>query len=107
MGRSYTPRYVVQIVETSPPPGNRNFWHTPASWNVKSRTNVAGYGNPTDKNLEKFISKYGDSLKPGGINQHLSLSHGYIPYPSSAFIKDQTTGEIVATWKAAMFQIWN
>ena len=105
MGRSTTPRYIVQLVEVAPP-GLTAGTHTPYTWHVKSRTNVTGYGAPTDDNLTKYVMEYAKSLKLGGVNAHLSKADGYVPYPNIAYIKDQKTGRVVARWKAAMFQIF-
>jgi hypothetical protein len=64
------------------------------------------YGKPTDRNLEKHVFAYADSLKLGGVNEHVSKALGYIPFPAKAYIVRQATGETLATWHAAMFQVF-
>lgn len=62
---------------------------------------------PTDDDLRLFI--HGDYIKQflaGGVNYHVSLAEGKVPYPTTATITDLDTGEVVATWKAAMFEAW-
>lgn len=72
---------------------------TPMAWRKE-------YGKPTLENLEKWITEYSRSLEIGGVNQHVSLSLGYVPYPRTAKIIRQRTGEVLASWKAAMFQVY-
>lgn len=46
----------------------------------------------------------GDYIKqfmPGGVNAHISP----VPYPRKAAITNEN-GELVETWKAAMFEVW-
>ena len=40
---------------------------TPAIWRVKD------YGKPTTRNLKKYVDNYNESLKPGGVNQHIGI----------------------------------
>lgn len=77
----------------------------------KYRLEMAGMtfawsGKPTQKRLEEFVFKYADSLKAGGVNEHISKALGYVPYPSHAIIVDQATKDIVVEWKAAAFQVF-
>jgi len=63
-GRSMTPKYVVDWKLRSPK------WHTDATaWSVKD------YGKPTEANLTKYAKRYNDSLKAGGVNDHLGKDH--------------------------------
>lgn len=103
MGQSITPKYVVEIKDGT------SAYMTPASWEVRERPRfgMKGHGKPTDKNLEAYVMAYAKSLEIGGANQHISLSLGFIPYPTSAIIRENRVGgKVVATWKVAMFQIW-
>lgn len=93
MGRSYTPKYVVEMEGS-----------TPAEWRVKSRYGIPGYGAPTEANLIKYVEAFIESLKVGGANQHISKALGYMPIPNWARIKVNCAGgEMLAEWKAPMF----
>lgn len=94
MGRSYTPRYVCEIVV----PGT---YHTPMSWDVKSRYGARGYGKPTDANLKKYVEGFEASTKPGGVNAHLGET-----IVTSARIIDQFEGGVVATYKQPEPIVW-
>lgn len=76
---------------------------TPAIWRVRKQFNLPGYGRPTEKNLAKYVMDYIDSLKIGGVNQHISKALGQIPVPNWAKIRENGDGRVVATWKAPMF----
>jgi hypothetical protein len=90
MGKSYTPTYRVEERAQGVAP------YTYA-WRKED-------GRPTIANLEKRIMSYAKSLEKGGVNEHLSKN--FIPYPTFARIVRQATGEVVATWKAAPFQVY-
>lgn len=94
MGKSSTPKYVVEMEGS-----------TPAAWRVKSRgANCPGYGSPTEANLATYMQMFIDSLKPGGCNHHVSKALGYMPIPNWARIRVNCLGgEVVAEWKAPMF----
>lgn len=64
------------------------------------------YGRPTDATLSKYVFTYAKSLEPGGCNWHLSQALGVLPYPTAAKVIRQATGEVVATWRAAPFQVY-
>ena len=71
------------------------------AWNCKE------YGKPTDNNLSKFVFKYADSLKLGGVNQHISLGLGYVPFPIWARIETNTVmPTIIAKWESGKFQVF-
>ena len=91
MGRSYTPVYRLEFYE-----GRSEKGCMVQAWKGKATTQA----------LEQWIYSYAKSLELGGVNQHISISLGHIPYPYSARIVRQATGEVVATWKAGMFQVW-
>jgi len=84
MGRSRTTKYRIEM------DGSHFCWH----------------GRANDKALEKYVFDYADSLKLGGVNEHISKSLGYIPFPHKARIVDQSTGEVKAEWEAGMFQVF-
>jgi len=69
-------------------------------------TSLIWRGKATQKRLEEYVMQYGKSLELGGANEHISKSLGYIPYPNKAILIRQSTNEVVATWQAAMFQVW-
>ena len=87
MGRSYTPKYRVEI-------NGRSLTHVrgcgigPTFWNVREM------GRPTPENLEKVLKQYRESTLPGGANEHL----GEEPMPRHAAIIDQTTDRVVAEY---------
>ena len=79
-------------------------------WRTRERYGMPGHGQPNDDNLERWVMGYAKSLELGGVNEHISKSLGYIPYPKSAYVKAQTgarAGDIVATWEAAPFQVFS
>jgi hypothetical protein len=64
MGRSSTPKYVIEFVT-----GNgRQRTH---EWRVRTSYRGKGYGRPTEANLEKHVQAYNASVEPGGCNAHL------------------------------------
>ena len=63
-------------------------------------------GRATPKRLQEWVFAYARSLQVGGVNAHISTMLGYVPFPASARIVRQRTGEIVATWKAGLFQVY-
>jgi hypothetical protein len=108
MGKSITSPYAVQIICT-PPPGMKKVSFTSSCWFVRNRpaTRTKGHGQPTADNLEKYVEAFGKSMNPGGCNAHLSDGLGYIPYPTSAYIKENRPGgTVLAEWKAPMFMVW-
>ena len=98
MGRIVTPTYRVEVVERRTASSNPAV--TRMAWDCRSK------GRPTDANLERYVLAYADSLKSGGVNVHLSESLGFMPIPHSARIVRQSTGQVVASWQAAMFQVF-
>ena len=87
MGKSYTPTYRLEFNDGKP---QMQAWK----------------GRATDQALEQWIYSYAKSLELGGVNQHISLSLGHIPYPNKARIVRQSNGEVVAEWKAGLFQVY-
>ncbi|CAB5221281.1 hypothetical protein UFOVP244_125 [uncultured Caudovirales phage] len=92
MGKSVTPKYRLEIRDC----GNRlGSSATPSAWR----------GRASKKALEDYIDGYHDSLKIGGVNQHVSISLGYIPFVNRAQIVEQKTGLVVAEWVAPTFMM--
>jgi len=65
MGRSIKSKYKLEI---------RNdlgrVIMTPMCWFVKDK------GKPTRDNLIKYVKSFNESLKPGGVNEHLAKAYG-------------------------------
>lgn len=98
MGRSYTPKYRLEIKDNVG-------WHW-LNWLPRGQYGIKGHGAPSEVNLEKYVRSYAKSLEIGGVNEHVSLALGYVPYPTAARIVNQETNEVVASWTAGMFQVW-
>lgn len=64
------------------------------------------FGEPNQENLMTALQSIVNSYKPGNCNAHISKSLGHIPFPTNAKVIDMKTGEIVVTWNAPMFQVW-
>jgi hypothetical protein len=68
--------------------------HQPA-WNTKQN------GRPTVENLARYVLAYATSLELGGVNDHISRSLGYIPYPDHTVIRlNNQTREVVVERRA-------
>ena len=79
MGKSTIPRYVI-----------------------KSSAGIIYTGNRRP-NVEREVMQYIDSMKIGGVNEHLSKAIGYMPIPSSATLIDQIARAVVEVWHAPAF----
>lgn len=64
MGRSVTPKYVFEIETFLSRAGKVR--HTSMIWRKE-------YGRPTVANLDKWVTSYEESCKPGGCNAHLGV----------------------------------
>jgi hypothetical protein len=95
MGRTITPKYRLEYYDNHKQP-----YPHKQTWDVKTK------GKTTDQNLEKYLIDFGKSFEVGRVNDHISKSIGYIPYPQKGRIINQRTNEIVAIWKAPMFMVW-
>jgi hypothetical protein len=95
MGKSYTPKYRLEYYDN-----HKQLRPNVQAWTVKTE------GKATDQNLEKYLYGLGKSFEIGGVNEHISKTIGFIPYPSKGKIINQRTNEIVAMWKASMFMVW-
>jgi len=104
MGRSITPKYRIEYYYRQP--SNGQIIQVKACWTVKSNNaNIPADGKPTDKNVEKYVQAYNNSLKSDGVNKHVSQSLGYMPMAHKAELIEQATGNVVAKWNAPMFQV--
>ena len=97
MGRSYSIPVTVEMTSTCPSGTHK---HTPSEWRTRARGQFPGYGKATEENLKAYVQKFEESTKAGGCNEHLGLSVVF-----SAFIKDQRTGEILATYRGPSFVV--
>ena len=97
MGRSTTPKYALEMDGV-----------TSASWRVRPPAGGGkGQGTPTDANLERHVLAYIDSLKIGGVNQHVLLALGHIPVPNWArIVRNDGSRAVVASWKAPPFFVF-
>lgn len=79
MGRSYTPKYRVELVID-----NVSKATSALSWDKR-------YGRATDANLAKLVRSIETSFLPGGANSHLRA----VSYLSASIIR-QSDGSLVA-----------
>jgi len=86
MGRSSTPAYSFSIQTFLSRAGKVR--HTSMIWRKE-------YGRPTTANLDKWVTSYEESLKPGGCNAHL----GYDPVVSVEIKRNVVGGDVVASWE--------
>lgn len=85
MGRSTTPAYRVEIVESV---GNfSNF-----GWDKKETKH---FGKPNIESLKKFIESYNESFGPNGVNSHIG---GKI---CAAQLVRQSNNDVIATYRIA------
>lgn len=92
MGKTYTPKYRIEFLQTNCGGGN-----TPMCWDIKN-------GRPTNDNLEKYLDAYSKSCEMGGVNDHISAAIGFIPVVLKAVIINQRNEEIVASYQAPLFK---
>lgn len=69
---------------------------TPCEWRTRSKPNAPSHGQPNAENLKAWVARFEASTQPGGPNAHLGAQK-----VASAFIRDQRSGEIVATYGVA------
>jgi hypothetical protein len=89
MGYTRTPKYRIELAD--------RVMQNPMAWTG---------GRATQANLEKYIFVYAKGLEAGGVNEHIAKALGYVPYPTWARVVKQATGEVMAEWKAATFQVY-
>lgn len=68
---------------------------------------LAWHGRATYAKLERYIYDYVNSLKPGGVNYHISKMYGFMPVPHRAVIIHQKSNTAVVEWKAPTFMAIN
>jgi hypothetical protein len=85
-GRDYLVSFVFVPKFVYGPPGGSRQW----AWRSKG-----GAGNPSAKNIERYVHKHNESLEIDGVNSHLGRRDAI--YGGS--IVDQKTGETVAEWE--------
>lgn len=90
MGKSTIPTHVVRYRDQQGP--------KVLIWNSKTS------GKPTVANLDKWRKVMNASMKPGGVNEHVSKALGFIPYIGNCEIHNQKTGQTVCSFKAPMFE---
>lgn len=90
MGRSVTPTFRVETTGT--------IGMTPACWNTKS------YGRPSEKTAREYVEKFNESLEPGKCNEHIRKAYPNARMTGAKIIR-QSTGEVVASYAAPMFQV--
>jgi len=73
-------------------------------WYINNKKQFLGYGKPTPENLSKWRDKFNESLKPGNANSHLGSDYRI---QRDLEIYNQVTGEILAEYKAPMFEVIN
>jgi len=88
MGKSVTPKYRCEVK------ANIGYM-TPSCWS----------GRATEKRLQDHIESLNESFLPGGINGHVSKSRNVIVQIHEARLVEQSTGRVVAVWKAPLFQV--
>jgi hypothetical protein len=102
MGRSSTPKYVIEVIEPRVRKDN-SIAHVPVVmiWEYKR------HGKPTDANVKKYVHIYAKSFEPGGVNSGISQEIGYIPYPSRAFVRLNRIGSpAIASFDVPNFYVW-
>ena len=84
-GRTITPKYVIRI------PGS-----TDAAWDVGTRGQLRGAGQPNDANLARYMDALLKSMEPGGHNEH--LQGRFDPQTAAVYRNDGTYKNPLATW---------
>lgn len=102
MGRSRTPRLVVEETWTHPMVGR-------PEWRVRAGAGRVGYGRPTTSNLAAYVAAGEASMREGGVNWHITQAlraNGDLPedgYPrvlSARIVRNNGSNDIVAEWTA-------
>lgn len=68
-------------------------------WNTKTA------GKPTEANLEKWRKAMNESMKIGGVNEHVSKAYGFMPHVSKAEIYNQKTHRTICDTRMPMFEV--
>ena len=85
MGRSVTPTFRLELTV----PGHML---TPMGWSVRKQYGIPGNGQPTIKNLAKWVADFEQSCRDGA-NKHIGPLQVY-----HAQIVRQSTGKVMAIW---------
>ena len=93
MGKVYTPTFRAEVRDNT----SQAWFHS--AWNVKD------HGRPTDKNAERYRRSLNESLKIGGVNEHISKAAGFLVHTSAVRVIRQATGQVVASAKAPLFEV--
>jgi hypothetical protein len=88
MGRIITPKYRVEAQD------NQGAWQH-SVW--RGRVSV--------KALEQWRDGMNQSFQRGGVNEHVSNGLGFVLHYSNCRIVDQRNSNIVAAFRAPMFEI--
>jgi hypothetical protein len=88
MGSHTTPRYILNITCSD----HRRY--SPIIWNVRTQYGARGFGKPTLSNINKWVTGFESSLKPGNPNAHLGEF-----VVIEAWIIDQIDDKIIVHWK--------
>lgn len=90
MGRSYTPKYAVNVKSVG---AHLDMF----SWNSRDS------GRPNDSNLASWVRLMNASFAPGGINYH---PEGDVVHITAAeIVENRRGGAVVATYKAPLFEV--
>ena len=75
---------------------------TPAEWRTRTRQcgQIPAHGKPTEENLAQYVQAFEASTQAEGPNAHLGPVVVF-----SAYIKDQRTGEVKATYQGPSFVV--
>lgn len=75
-------------------------------WDNAGFSTMIWRSRANEQTLMKFLDSYCRGLEAGGVNEHVSKSLGYVPYPKELKIVHQKTNEVKVQWKAAAFQVY-
>jgi hypothetical protein len=85
--RTYTYRLELRVISGA--------YYTPQGWLVRgSRLLGPGKGKPTAGNIDKWVTAFENSMRPGGVNAHLGIDQ--VTY---ARIVHQASGQVMAEWR--------
>jgi len=92
MGRTFKPKYRLEIVDNTNQPNS-------FGWSD-------AYGYPNQKNLEKWVDYYNKSHQTGGVNFHISESVGVEVFIKKAKIIRQKDNVVMSEWEMPAFYIY-
>lgn len=94
MGRSYTPKYRIELSFVDFKGRQRKI--DAFGWSCKR------HGRPSEHNAKRFRDGMNESLEKGMSNEH--LKHRQSAYGTARII-EQSTGDVIATYKPPMFEV--